>query len=173
MPVEENGATRFFKVLLTTLNILFVQTMTTLHNDPPPPPDPQASSRIALKGLIGQALEQALEDVQQELHTATTADDHHVQITATTLQCVHECYGTSVASTNWQLAPRAVMKGRLDHYNRFQGQWRIVVDDQAEVAPRPQTNNKRKRGEHHKSLFEGTDTVKLDEKLQILVYNDL
>ena len=42
--------------------------------------------------------------IQEELHTQQlkTADDHHdVQITSTTLHCVHECYGTS---TNWQLA---------------------------------------------------------------------
>jgi hypothetical protein len=175
------------------------------------PPDPQTSSKIALKGAIGLALEMALEDVQNELrctgqhdkdqdnndqHHPTgdnddtdNADDSHPvvpnitapsTISPTTLlpSCVQECFGTSVATTDWNVAPRAILRGRLDHYNRFQGQWRIVIDTQAELGPRPKDNhvgnNKRKRDESIMfSLEKGDNAIKLDDKVQILVYNDV
>jgi hypothetical protein len=159
------------------------------------PPDPQTSSKIALKGAIGLALEMALEDVQNEIRGCAAQQDedqpcdgvesHRVPITTLTtapattmLHCVQECFGTSVSGTDWSIAPNAVLKGRLDHYNRFQGQWRIVVDRHAEIGPRPKGNNmgnnKRKREESTMSLLEEVDnTIKLDDKVQILVYNDL
>ena len=105
---------------------------------PRSPPDPQTSSKIALKGAIGLALEMALEDVQNEIRCCAAQQDqqqqscdgtasHPVPITTpiapTTimLHCVQESFGTCFSATDWRIAPRAVLKGRLDHYNRFQG----------------------------------------------------
>lgn len=151
-------------------------------NPPPVPPDQDITTQIALKGAIGQALEQALEDLQEELgpHEATAHDTSDAtllsapEITPTALHCIQASFGRSVASMETWDAPAAVMKGRLDHYNRFQGQWRIVVDSQAEIAPRPlDAATSRKKKDLGKSLFDGTDTAKLDSKVQMLLYNDL
>jgi hypothetical protein len=150
------------------------------RNPPPVHPDPELTSQIASKGAIGQALEQALEDLQAELlappiAASLASGEEHSKlpdgaiITPTAIHCIQEAFGRSVATTShWEAAPAALMKGRLDHYNRFQGQWRIVVDSQSQVAPRPPNDKKRKE-----SLFTGTDTVELTDKVQILVYNDL
>lgn len=156
------------------------------------------SSRIALRGAIGVALEKALEDVQNEMvrdeqvetssHSAShpeftaepfQAEPQQLVISSTTLHYIQSCYGTVVANTDWRAAPAATMKGRLDHYNRFQGQWRIVVDKSAEIAPRPpdtavtNSNGKKNNGNRTKSTHEGLQKIELDEKVQILVFNDL
>lgn len=155
------------------------------------------SSRIALRGAIGLALEKALEDVQNEsVHNQqddggsnsapnleSAAEplriEPHPVITPTTLHYIQSCYGTIVANTDWRVAPSAVIKGRLDHYNRFQGQWRIVVDALAEIGPRSRetatasNNHKKGNADRSRSTSDVIQTMKLNEKVQILVFNDL
>jgi hypothetical protein len=168
------------------------------HKTPSLPTEQQIlSSRIALRGAIGAALEKALEDVQIETvvdeqvetssHSAPLpefraepreAEPHELVISSTTLHYIQSRYGTIVANTDWRAAPAATMKGRLDHYNRFQGQWRIVVDKSAEIAPRKldavitNKNFKESYGNRTKSTHEGLETIELNEKVQILVFND-
>lgn len=72
--------------------------------------------------------------------------------------------------------PRLLLRGKMEHYNRIGQYWKITVDD-VELKNRvPLSRNRRKRNfddlwdtEAHRN----EEVVKLDEKLEILAYNDV
>lgn len=130
-------------------------------------PEKELASRIALQGAIGQALEQALEDTRKD-----SAADSPAELTPTATHSIQECFGSAVVTTDWEKhAKSAVLEGRLDHFNRFQGQWRIVVDSGAKLrGPRGPPSKKQKIGKEDDG---DDDVVKIDDPIQILVYNDL
>jgi len=122
--------------------------------------DRALASRVALKGAIGQALQDALEDLAKDEEHLALNNIHHD---------ISESFARAIASTPWKQAPPAQISGRLDHYNRFQGQWRIVVDSGAELVA-PSALSKKKTTTNPIQLSE---PVVLTETLQLLVYNDL
>lgn len=130
-------------------------------------PEKELASRIALHSAIGQALEQALEDSRKD-----SAVDSPAELTPTATHSIQECFGRAVVTTDWKKqAKPAVLEGRMDHFNRFQGQWRIVVDSGAKLrGPRRPPSKKQKIAEEEEA---DEDVVKIDDPIQILVYNDL
>lgn len=67
-----------------------------------------------------------------------------------------------MAETEW-IAPAGVMTGRVDHHNRFGGQWRIACE---EVKIR-----ERRAGEGRRESVL-LDAVAVEGPLQILAYDD-
>lgn len=90
-------------------------------------------------------------------------------------------FGHAVASTKWTSTkknpqkepPAALIRGRLDHYNRFHGKWRIIVRD-AQFKRRG-TLDKDRKSRNPRPLWDAlpgrgtTDTV----SFQMLAYDDL
>jgi hypothetical protein len=92
--------------------------------------------------------------------------------------------------TDNHVPPAAVLRGRINHYNRFGAKWRIVVDD-VELIPRRAINAHRpsKRDRNEMSLWSivsqqqqslsNSNSSNEDElpikipRLELLVYNDL
>jgi hypothetical protein len=72
-------------------------------------------------------------------------------------------------------APAAVLRGRIDHYNRFGAKWRFMVHD-AEILPRRALDRNRRKRERP-SLWQlaaqqQEPSVKI-QRLEILVYDDI
>lgn len=117
-------------------------------------------SSVALQGAVGECLEAALQEVFGTEGTEDSVAVHHVL----------ESFGNAVAVSDWKTAPRALLQGRLDHYNRIGGQWRILTED-VELKTRPSKVQKRYKG----SLWDQEATeesVSLPGSLEILAYND-
>ena len=83
---------------------------------------PDLVSQFVSQGPAGQALDEALQDLQDDPETSTLLD-------ALAGQRISEAYGAAVVDSNWSDAPSALVRGRADHFNRFNGQWRIAVDE--------------------------------------------
>eukprot|EP00536_Pseudo-nitzschia_multiseries_P015444 jgi/Psemu1/299007/fgenesh1_pm.887_\ len=77
-------------------------------------------------------------------------------------------------------APRALVKGRCDYYNKYGQNWMVQID-QVQIKTRPRKFTKRRRDDRP-SLWDRDDdrratTTKrelvLKEKIQILAYGDI
>eukprot|EP00559_Dactyliosolen_fragilissimus_P001005 CAMPEP_0184857694 /NCGR_PEP_ID=MMETSP0580-20130426/2846_1 /TAXON_ID=1118495 /ORGANISM="Dactyliosolen fragilissimus" /LENGTH=203 /DNA_ID=CAMNT_0027353435 /DNA_START=118 /DNA_END=726 /DNA_ORIENTATION=- len=67
------------------------------------------------------------------------------------------------------LPPAALIRGRLEHFNRIGGQWRIVVSD-AEIRPRVSTERKKKRGVSKLSLWDASEEyLKMERKKRVIL----
>jgi hypothetical protein len=160
------------------------------------PADLELVAKIALQGPAGQALEHTLDDIVQESLVSnleqeeeegktrdtdeekkTEQESNTVMIDPEMADNILHSFGRAVAETKWEIAPAALLRGRVDHYNRVGGQWRIVVEE-AEVRPRVLLDSNRKRRDRT-SLWEvserrlGKRRLRLNGTLQILAYDDL
>jgi hypothetical protein len=99
-------------------------------------------------------------------------------------------FGQAVAETNWANSlssslgkndrrklnepPAALLKGRIDHYNRLGGKWRIVVHG-GQLKRRvglPRDRSKKVRPTLWEAMGD-QETVALPTSLQLLAYDDL
>jgi hypothetical protein len=172
--------------------------------------DTETTRRIARTGVICMALEKALEDILEESRATTTFiaspqdshktdndnDDHdndtkhfNKQLSQSSIQPILDAYVTSVVNTNWNKAPKGKWKGRLDHYNRYQDKWRIVVDPISNLSERRQQSITRMQSQKSiassSNLTTTTTTtsttdkeweeppMEITEKVQFLIYKDL
>lgn len=155
----------------------------------PTPADPKlVACSIAKGGPIGQCLNEALNDLVSESlveemeqeggdssgETASPSFDKSMAET------VLNSFGRAVAESEWKDSPAALLRGRVDHYNKMEQKWRIVVDD-AEIRPRVPLNKGDARKKQKLSLWETSErqdkndqdtSVSLSGSLQILAYND-
>jgi hypothetical protein len=80
-----------------------------------------------------------------------------------------------VADSEWNDAPAALLRGRVDYYNKMNDKWRIVVQD-AQLRPRLPLSKKNATRLQKKSLWVTSiskqETTMLNGSLQILAYND-
>lgn len=161
---------------------------------PPAKADPALVQKIAMMGPIGQSLHESLQDMIQqsllrELQEPNNSDDGQEENAVDNVDndfadAVLASFGTAVSDTNWHVEPSAppaaLLKGRLEYYNRFDGNWDIMVTE-TELRPRVLLDpNRKKRPRERPSLWEvslreerGRPTTTLDGNLQILVYDDL
>jgi hypothetical protein len=162
--------------------------------EPPAKADPAIVQKIAMLGPIGQSLHESLQDMIQEslvreLQELNNCDDGQEENATDNVDhiladAVLASFGTAVSDTNWHsepsAPPAALLKGRLEYYNRFDGNWDIMVTE-AELRPRVMLDpNRKKRPRERPSLWEvslreerGRPTTALDGNVQILVYDDL
>lgn len=173
-----------------------------LWEGPPPPPNPETvMSDLSCQGTIAIVLREALREIQQEdlaakathLGLDSTPEEGDSQQCALQLslsqqsvdrimlsfgQAVAQSQQEQFASQDRQIgpAPAALLRGRIDHYNRHGSKWRFLVKD-AEILPRMAlAKNRRKR--ERPSLWQIAQqqqrepSVKI-KRLEILVYNDI
>jgi hypothetical protein len=99
-------------------------------------------------------------------------------------------FGQAVAETNWRNSlssswgkngerkrnepPAALLKGRIDHYNRLGGKWRIVVEGgQLKRRVRLARDRSKKVRPPLWDAMADQETVALPTSLQLLAYDDL
>jgi len=91
-------------------------------------------------------------------------------------------FGEAVAETDHDSAPRALLRGRCDYYNKFGQNWMISVD-QVRIKSRPKKLKKRRRNDRP-SLWDRDDDgtakttttekeIPVKGKIQLLAYGDL
>ena len=171
-----------------------IGTMTERTNGLLAPADSQLVQKIALLGPIGQALQESLQDMVHEslLKELHESDQEQGQVETTTEAVIDDTiadrilasFAKAVSDTKWHGGPKsppsALLKGRVEYYNRFDGSWDITVAD-AELRPRVILDvNRKKRSRDRPSLWDvslreqkETPSIKLEGTLQVLVYDDL
>uniref|UniRef100_A0A7S1Y2K2 Uncharacterized protein n=1 Tax=Grammatophora oceanica TaxID=210454 RepID=A0A7S1Y2K2_9STRA len=87
-------------------------------------------------------------------------------------------YSNAVVRTDFSKAPAAILRGRMDHYNRVDHRWRIAVED-AELRRRASHTKPSHRRKGRISLWEASEKehpnakrLKVDGTLHILAYGD-
>jgi hypothetical protein len=161
---------------------------TPLWDGPPPPPDPETViGDLSCQGTIAITLRDALREFQQE----SMKDSPNFQFDIDRImqsfgeavaQCQQDQYTFEVNAqrnddnnNDVEMAPAALLRGRVNYYNRLESKWRFVVDD-VEILPRqPLDKNRRKR--ERPSLWtlpqrKDEPPVKI-QRLEILIYNDI
>ena len=145
----------------------------------PAPADPDEVASLARKSLLGQSLQDALNEMIQEDAATSHNEDEPPQKKKRLLLQQHmaknvlEEFGQTVAHTNWEAAPAALVRGRLDHYNRMNGKWRIVVRDAQ--WKRRETLDKNRRKTNPPPLWDATKArgTRDSISLRILAFDDL
>jgi len=157
-------------------------------NKIPPPADAALVAQFAKAGPIGQCLSEALNDlvsesfaqeVEQEAQESNNEDDEvKVPFDSTMATSVMNSFGRAVAESDWKGCPAALLRGRVDHYNKMDQKWRIVVED-AEIRPRMTPEKGQARKKQKVSLWDASESTNdqpqntpLYGSLQILAYND-
>lgn len=191
LPVDHPLPTRAKLFSIVTKKIV---EMTETTNGPLAPADFQLVQKIALLGPIGQALQESLHDMVQEslIMELHESDQEQGQVEPITEPIIDNkiadrilaSFAKAVSDTKWHGGPKcppsALLKGRVEYYNRFDGSWDITVAD-AEMRPRVILDaNRKKRARDRPSLWDvslteqkGIPSIKLDGTLQVLVYDDL
>lgn len=157
--------------------------------EPPPPAPADTISKIVMQAPYAKCLQEALQDVVAESLVNEVEGEEAIEVRGSpggdpipfdqemanhTLQA----FGNAASKTNWtgeaprKTAPRAVLRGRIAYYNRYNDRWRIVVED-AEIRPRVPLSRKRRKRDRT-SLWEASTEQphRLSGSLQILAYDD-
>jgi hypothetical protein len=153
--------------------------------------DRQIAASISRQGVgIGQCLFDALKNLEPS-GVATVDDDEvlpaakkrKIRIDSGAVDRIMQTFGEAVADTQLEStttksvtsAPRALLRGRLDHYNRVGQNWRILIDKVKlkERYPLPSDRKKRNKNIIWDGTSEKREEIAMDEKVQILAYNDV
>ncbi|CAB9512835.1 expressed unknown protein [Seminavis robusta] len=166
---------------------------------PPGPADANVVGSIAQQGIIGQCLRDALQDVMdqqegtvdgdvvgaEEQDDDDNSDDNpsnnkKIKLGEHMVDGIMQRFGQAVAESSSHDAPPALLRGRMDHYNRFNDKWRIIVKDvtlKRRVAL-PVDRKKKARTSLWEKVGE-QETVRMEaaaassSSLQLLAYDDL
>lgn len=147
------------------------------------PPSNDNLASLVQSGPIGQCLQEALndlvsesfvEEMEQEVGDSTGQTPSTI-FDKSMADCVMNSFGRAVADSEWNDAPAALLRGRVDYYNKMNDKWRIVVQD-AQLRPRLPLSKKNATRLQKKTLWVTSisqqGTTMLNGPLQILAYND-
>jgi hypothetical protein len=162
-------------------------------NGPPSPPDPEIVTKDrSCHGTIAVALQTALIELQQHEALKSIEQQYNFQLDInkvmqafgeSIVQNHQELYAQQTQQTKQQLhdntpppstttcknivAPAALLRGKIQHYNRYGTKWRFVVKD-AEIIPRiPFNHQHHQRSKRQRtSLYEMTESALLQQKQQ-------
>ena len=88
------------------------------------------------------------------------------------------CTTSSPTMINSEIPPDALLRGKVQYYNRLGGKWRIVLTD-VEIRPRINFDPTRKKS-HGQSLWDRSisanpevATIKVNGSMQLLAFDDL
>jgi hypothetical protein len=153
---------------------------------PPPPPDPATVvSDLSCQGTLARTLHDALLEFQEDEAFSSSIDVDRVMqaFGEAVAQGQQEQYQLEAATRTAasadampRLAPAALLRGRVLHYNRFGSKWRLVVEDVEIHARKPLDPHRRKR--ERPSLWsripeDDAAPVWQLPRLEILLYNDI
>lgn len=167
-------------------------------NAPPLPDAEKVVQDVSCYGSIGHALQQALFNDSDELEGHNNTSDkesesissYKLGLEQPALQQILTAFGNAIAKTHqeqheveWNprqrydgitAAPAALMRGRVDHFNRRGSKWRLVVHDAELVERKSLDRNRRKRERLSlwNAIGKGSEAVKIP-RLEILAYNDI
>jgi len=170
----------------------------------------ELSSAVLTGTVIGRSLIEALHSLRQEdegYRTTKPVDDNDnddggvedeedqttssfqkkdeknsVRMDTKSMDRIIKSFGEAVAETDQDSAPRALLRGRCDYYNKFGQNWMISVD-QVRIKSRPTKFTKRRRNDRP-SLWDRDDDgtakttttekeIPVKGKIQLLAYGDL
>jgi hypothetical protein len=152
---------------------------------PPPPTLDLVEGDPSCQGTVGFCLLDALKELQNEDAEEVEQDCF---MTTDKVERIMKSFGQAVAQSqtremlpsdgSTQQAPAALLRGRVDHFNRRINKWRIVVENAEFRRHVPLDRNRRKREMHslwnvseEKLPLPATPPSKRC-KLEILAYND-
>ena len=151
---------------------------------------------LSCQGSIGLALQQALADEETELghdddDTNIDSSDKRIKLDQPAISQILLSFGMAVTQTQREqrdmqmggevvsksnvAAPVAILRGRVDHFNRCGGKWRIMVHDAQIIERKPLDKDRRKS--ERPSMWEvmketQSNPLKI-RRLEILAYNDI
>lgn len=134
-----------------------------LWKGPPEVPETIATD-LSCQGSIASALHQTLQEIQQE--EILSFDD---AASSRILQSFGEAVLESRNNPDLPQGPAIRLTGRLEHFNRYQNKWRLVVDE-AQLKQITRSSSKKKdpvRAEEPNL----TETSNI--RLEILAHNDI
>jgi len=170
-----------------------------LWDAPPPLPDSEkVIFDVSCQGTIGLALQQALceesdnddnEGEQQEDEASTP----RIKLDKPAINQILLSFGRAIVQSQQDQhemelknvesktaasavpAPAALLRGRVDHFNRHGGKWRLMVHDAQIIARKPLERNRRKRERPSlwNAMKEGQSEPAKIPRLEILAYNDI
>jgi hypothetical protein len=150
---------------------------------------------LSCQGSIGLALQQALVNQETELggddDTDINCSDKHIKLDQPAISQILQSFGMAVSHTQREQrdlqmgvevastcsfsAPVAVLRGRVDHFNRCGAKWRIMVHD-AQIIERKPLDKYRRKSERP-SIWEVMNETQSNplkiRRLEILAYNDI
>ena len=144
--------------------------------------DKNMAASMSRQGItMGRCLQDALKSLQpspkRENGTKNPAPSKMVEVDSVFIERVMKRFGEAAAETQIgdpsRKPPKALLRGRLDHYNRIGQNWRISVNN-ARIKETALLPRKRKSRDGN-SLWEiegGGDEIALVTKVQILAFND-
>lgn len=132
-----------------------------LWQGPPEAPD-AISTDLSCQGVIVTTLHQALNDIRQN-ELLNLDDDASGRI----LQSFGEAVVNSYRNPDLPQGPALRLTGRLEHHNRYQSKWRLVVDE-TQLNPITETTYSKKPQPAQK---DSTSTSNI--RLEILAHNDI
>ena len=155
-------------------------------------PERRVVTSMSRKGIsIGHCLQEALAKIESSSDDTNASSDTQesrkrprISFDPASVNRIMQTFGEAVADSKVEsdeqktqtTAPRCLLVGRLDHYNRRSESWRIVVDN-AKLRRRLPSYSETKRRGDKKSLWNAAsdpdDEITLDQKVQILTYDDL
>lgn len=134
-----------------------------IWKEPPEAPETIATD-LSCQGGIAAALRQTLEEIKRE--ELLVMDD---AVSNRILQSFGEAILNSYRNPDVPQGPTVRLEGTLDHYNRYQNKWRMVVDE-AQFKQIIRSNNS-KRSQSAQEEETNTATSKL--RLEILAHSDI
>jgi hypothetical protein len=169
-------------------------------NDLPLPDHETVIRDISCLGSIGLALQEALVNASTEQgddgDTDTDSANQRIELDPPAVSQILESFGNAVAQTQREQrdtligrkqqagsrsagrsvgAPAAVLRGRVDHFNRRGAKWRFMVHDAQIIERSPLDKNRRKN--ERRSLWEVMKEKRPQpitiRRLEVLAYNDI
>jgi len=151
-------------------------------------------SSVLTGTVIGRSLQEALQSLEEEDkyddNAGLSKNDGKrlVKMNTATVDQIIKSFGEAVAESkigpsesvnNNALAPRVLLKGRCDSYNKYGRNWMVSMD-KVRIKARPIKFTKRRRGDRP-SLWDRDDDgntsmtkeITVKEKMQLLAYGDI
>ena len=145
-------------------------------NEPPPPPERESViSDLSCQGTLALTLRNALQEFQEREQSID-------------IDRIMQAFGEAVAQSQQEqfqleaadntitpdvpLAPAALLRGRVHHYNRLGTKWRFLVED-VEIHPRKPLDKHRRKRERHSLWIDAQEPVMRIPRLELLLYDDM
>jgi hypothetical protein len=141
-----------------------MESASELWDGPPEVPETIATD-LSCQGIMATTLHEALLEIQKE---------EPIKFNENVCDRILQSFGDAVVSSyknpDLPQGPPVRLTGRLDHSNRYQSKWRLVVDE-TQFNPITATTATKKTSSSTQEVSNTTTSSKL--RLEILAYNDI
>ena len=146
-----------------------------------PAMDPNYVSSISSSSVaVGQCLHRTLTSIEYNQEEDEQGAAKRPKIESDATNSIMRKFGEAMAETQLNeegsLAPRVLLRGRLDHYNNLGQNWRISIDN-VKLQKRPRLLSERPKPRPSAPLWDQNPetlcTLSVDQEIHILGYNDV